>query len=274
MAGLAAALLNLLNSPTNVARFAALSEAELSELAGRIVANDAYGENSHMQTALSIVGLEPGLLVDHVEHQLWCTWRAARNCTGARAEMETRADPDTVEALASPVPTVLLAVMTLPVDDSIQTLRRVLGTRPMKLYGEGVQAIPGIPAEWILPQGAAAIRRILSLFAANGTLATYCDFVYQGHRSEPIEPFGRVRPVSSAFIGPISRPGVRVLPIVLRRCQGAAVVITRPALFPHDRNHALQVVQSEFEQLVRIAGHQWLLMPTLTFSNPQLARLE
>ena len=207
-----------------------MDEEALGRLAGELTSRDAYGENAHLARGLVAMGSEHHDSVRaHVAHQLWCAWRQARHADGSSEPLEVVvATPEHIAATADR-PTMLLAPMTLAPVDAAAVIGRLARHRPLIVYGEDI-GVPG--SEWahlpVAGEGLAALQRILSTLRAGGVLVTYADFVYAGHRGEPVTLFGCPRTISSAFVSLALRPGTTVLPLVCRRSRHTVIVETRP----------------------------------------------
>ncbi len=273
--GLSASLLSLLADDAQRARFAAMRESELADLAARLVDRDAYGNNEQLADALDACGaVTPDAMVDHATHLLWCGWREAQYRSGHWPTSNVSlVDPDEELRRVSDRPTILLVPMTLCMPDAASILHQLAGPRPFIMYGEqlGDTASSGVAGRFAQP-GLGGLQEILDVLDKGGIFATFADFVYGGHRMDPMTLFGREHPVSSAFVGLLGRPEAVVLPLTcIRRNSQIEVHLRAPWPVGPDvpREARVAGVAQRLEQLIGILPHQWLLAATLTFESPQ-----
>ncbi|MFJ4776695.1 hypothetical protein [Streptomyces sp. NPDC088762] len=256
--------------------------AELDRLADWVCERDPYGELPRLRAALGRVDPRDDDLRGHVRHQLWCAWRQAAWTAGTGRPLpavvaagrqwldETRGHP-----------TVLVTPMTMSTADALHTVSAVFADRHVVALGEG--AIPQYDAEVSVVSGdVGSIRHVLRHLAAGGVLGTYADFVYADRDAEPTALFGRARPISSGFVAVASRPGTMLLPTVMRLSgdEQIAMEFDEPILVqgtPQDvrfaREAMRRLIAQLLEGLIRRNPRQWLLLPTLSFDSPQLARV-
>ena len=277
--GLSASLLSVLADDILRERLAALQEGDLPDLAGRLVARDAYGNNAQLRGALALMGARsPDVMERHVEHVLWCGWREARSRRGDALEIESHVvDRVHFESVGNR-PTVLLAPMTLCLPDAARLLADLAGGRPLIIYGEGLTDGSASRASGrFAPEGLAGLAEIVQVLDEGGIFATYADFVYGTHRQETMTLFGVPRPVSSAFIGLLGRPDTVVLPLSCVRGDDEVRVHLQPP-WPVGpgvpRADRVAEVSARLEDAIRVAPHQWLLASTLTFDSPQALQPE
>ncbi len=272
---LTASLLAITADPVQRRRLAALRADSLQQIAEHLVEGDAYGSNHPMRAALGLIGREgPDVLTDHIAHHLWCTWRECRHVEGVADALDVVVRNEANVGPTDGLPTVLLVPMTLGPTDAVATLHRLAGERPFIVYGEQLSDEPPPWASHAASPGLAGLSEIISVLDGGGVFATFADFAYAGHRHEVMTLFERERPISSAFVGVVARADVRVLPVVcLRRAQTIEVVVRAPRSVPSgaDRSAITDLLASELERLVTLAGEQWLLASTLVFDSPQAA---
>jgi hypothetical protein len=263
---------------------------QIKLLAQQTAISDPFGETAFIAKALARVSdggnCNP---LPFIEHQLWCAWREASWQCG-----KLQADDVSLEVLnghwlaeTRGYPTLLLTPMTLALSDAVVVIQRLISDRRVMIYGEGIDAIENgntVPQDWIAGEGLAAVQRIRHTLDAKGVFCTYPDFVYEGHAARQIRLFGQPRPLSSGFISLAARTDTMLLPLVLLR-QGdrlvahfeepTRVVLDEAASSSPLRLKAMEeiasVIGSHLENLIRLAQHQWLLLPTLTFESPQMA---
>lgn len=281
MPGMAGALHHLSYDPCASQVFCQRSPGELSLLADWVCERDPYGELPSLRAALRLVDSATDDPRDHIGHQLWCAWRQASWTAGTARPLpavvasgqhwldETRGHP-----------TVLVTPMAMTTADALHTFSAVFADRPVVAFGEG--SVPQYGAELSVVNGdVGSIRRVLRDLAAGGVLGTYADFVYAGRGAEPTTLFGCARPISSGFVAVASRPGTMLLPTVLgvSDSQQIAVEFDEPLLVqgtPRKARSAWEnmreLIAQILERLIRRNPQQWLLLPTLTFDCPQLAR--
>lgn len=282
MPGMAEALHLLSYDPCASQVFCRRPLGELHRLADWVCERDPYGELTRLRAALGLVDPRDDDLHGHVRHQLWCAWRQASWTAGLARPLpavvaagqqwldETRGHP-----------TVLVSPMTMTTADALHTVSAVFADRHVVAVGEG--AIPQYDAEISVVNGdVGSIRHVLRHLAAGGVLGTYADFVYADRDAEPTVMFGRARPISSGFVAVASRPGTMLLPTVMRRSddEQIAMEFDEPILvqgMPQDarsaRKSMRQLIAQLLESLIRRNPQQWLLLPTLSFDSPQLARV-
>jgi hypothetical protein len=254
---------------------------ELHDLADWVCDRDPYGELPSLRAALQLVDAGNVDTRPHIAHQLWCAWRQASWTAGTARPLpakvvsgqhwldETRGHP-----------TVLVTPMTLTTADALHTFAAVFADRQVIAFGEG--AVPRYGAGLSMANGdAGSIRDILGHLTAGGVLGTYADFVYAGRDAEFTTLFGRPRPFSSGFVAVASRPGTMLLPAAISLLGSEQIVVgfDEPLLVqgtPRRTRSALegmrQLIAHLLEDLIRRNPQQWLLLPTLTFDCPQLAR--
>jgi hypothetical protein len=254
---------------------------ELRRLADWVCNRDPYGELPSLRAALRLVDPGNDDPRAHIGHQLWCAWRQASWTAGMARPLpvmvtsgrhwldETRGHP-----------TVLVTPMTMTTADALHTFAAVFADRPVVAFGEGT--VPRYGAGLSVANGDdGSIRDILGHLAAGGVLGTYADFVYAGRGAELTTLFGRPRPLSSGFVAVASRPGTMLLPASMRPLDSEqiAVEFDEPLLVqgtPRQTRSARasmrQLIAQLIEGLIRRNPQQWLLLPTLTFDCPQLAR--
>jgi hypothetical protein len=274
-----------------VRRLAAGSSwGQIQTLAHEIAASDPFGEARFIARALAHVSdgrnCDP---LPFIEHQLWCAWREARwQCKTLRSG-EVRLEVVNGHWLAETQghPTLFLTPMTLALSDAVLAIQRLVGGRPVILYGEGIDAIESgnpVPRDWIAGEGRSAVRRIRRTLDTKGVFCTYPDFVYEGHAACQTRLFNLPRPMSSGFVSIAAQTDTMLLPCVLLR-QGDAlvahfeepthVVFEDAELSKSSRLAAMEeiapAIAGHLESLIRLAPHQWLLLPTLTFDSPQMA---
>ncbi|AJT63896.1 hypothetical protein T261_2211 [Streptomyces lydicus] len=254
---------------------------ELRHLADWVSEHDPYGELSMLRAALRLVDPADDDPLGHIGHQLWCAWRQGSWTAGTARPLpavvasgkqwldETRGHP-----------TVLIAPMTMSTPDALHTLAAVFTDRPVVAFGE--EDVPPYDAAISVVKGdVGSVRHILRNLAAGGVLCTYADFVYAGRDAETMTLFGRPRPVSSGFVTVASRPGTMLLPTVMRLSDREQITMEfdEPLLvqgMPHEaraaRESMRELIAQLMEGLIRRNPQQWLLLPTLNFDSPQLAR--
>jgi hypothetical protein len=187
--------------------------------------------------------------------------------------------------------TVVVAPMTVGMADAAAVISRAIHTvdaeRPLIVYGEDVgTGDMASDAVEIAGSGQAAWWKIISTLERGGVFCTYPDFVYKGHASIMVNLLGRERPLASGFLSVASRPSTMLLPCIIRRENHALTCrFYEPVLAEHDAELSLadpgaarkwrtlttaQLVARMLEALILQAGHQWLLLPTLTYDAPQM----
>lgn len=276
-------LLALSFEPTLSYLFAMTSATDVARLADWLATADPYNERERVSQALTLVSPEGGDLRAHVEHQLWCAWRQAAWTSGLADPLSIRIEGADWLQETEGLPTLLVTPMTLAPGDAMDAIARLNTTgRPCVVFGEdfdvgrggvsnGVEVVSGMSG--------ATIRRIVEVLGAGGVLCTYPDFVYEGRDAESIPLFGTKRPVSSGFLSLAARHGTMLLPLVcLREPAGIVVHLEEPLCIEGGdvaredaRGRVAQAVAELLETLIRQAGEQWLLLPTLTFESPQMA---
>ncbi|MBH5338471.1 hypothetical protein IHE55_28255 [Streptomyces pactum] len=261
--------------------FCRRTPAGLRSLADWVCERDPYGELPRLRAALRLVEPHDDDPRAHIGHQLWCAWRQACWTAGVARPLpavvasgrqwldETRGHP-----------TVLVAPMTMTTADALHTVSAVFADRRVVALGEGT--VPRYGARLSVVNGdVGSIRQVLRHLAAGGVLGTYADFVYAGRDARPTTLFGRTRPVSAGFVAVASRPGTMLLPTVMRRTddERIAMEFDEPLLvrgLPREaraaRESMLGLIAEILEGLIRRNPRQWLLLPTLSFDSPQLAR--
>lgn len=240
---------------------------------------DPYHEKAAIVRAIDVAGIAASPS-DYVHHSVWCAWREARwqatqpsplplVVEGERWLEETRGHA-----------TLFLSPMTLAMHDALGAVEKLLQGRPVAVFGEdlGQDQRAKLNSFTVVTSGADAKARLREILDRDGVVCTYADFVYTGRRAEPIALFGIDRPISSGFVDLASLPGVMLLPVVLLHDDGCVVVEMEEAyLIPSDgaagesRQALKSIIQETLERLVRRAGAQWLLLPSLTFESPQMA---
>ncbi|MFD9123359.1 hypothetical protein [Kitasatospora sp. NPDC059571] len=279
---MAEALHGLSYDPLAGRLFAGRSPAELADLADWVSTRDPYGELPRLRAALHRVDPADDDLRGHVAHQLRCAWRQAGWTAGtARPLPAAVASGGQWPAETRGRPTVLVAPMTVAAPDALHTLAGVFGDRPLVAFGEEPTPRYGSSVP-VVGGDVGSIRRILAGLAAGGVLCTYADFVYSGRDAEPATLFGRARPLSSGFVAVAARPGTMLLPTVMTYTPDGRIAMDfdEPLLvegLPGDARQARaamrDLITGLLEDLIRRNPQQWLLLPTLAFDSPQLARI-
>lgn len=254
---------------------------EISLFAKFLVRKDAFQENDGLSQAFKLLGLEGDL--DDVErwmtHQLWC---AHRQCSENVSELRVEISEISLAHLRETenFPTILLSPMTVSQVDAEFAVRHIFGNRSYIFYGEGMQRDL---RRRTAGGGFAAARVIRETLKHNGLFCTYADFAYSEHPTNLGNLLGRPRRFSSGFLSLAATTGACILPSVITVDKGLAkmqIHFHEPFRFqlPSDRMDAnrrreqvLLIIESILESLVRVAGHQWLLLPTLTFETRQSA---
>ncbi|MGW1957583.1 hypothetical protein ACWCPI_33330 [Streptomyces sp. NPDC001920] len=255
---------------------------EIRCLADWVCERDPYGELPSLRAALRLVDPGSDDPRDHIGHQFWCAWRQASWTTGTARPL-----PATVTSgrhwleETSGHPTVMVTPMTMTTADALHTFAAVFADRPVVAFGEG--AVPRYGARLSVANGdAGSIRDILGHLAAGGVLGTYADFVYAGRSVQLTTLFGRPRPLSSGFVAAACRPGTMLLPASMRSLGGEQIAVEfdepllvqgKPREARSARESMRQLIAHLLEGLIRRNPQQWLLLPTLTFDCPQLARV-
>lgn len=288
--GLQASLALAGHDPLLVRLLARLDAGQLLQVARDWLRSDPGAERQRLQAAVLEVMPSAGAeddLAHWVEHQLWCAWREAGWHTGAeRPELPVQLVNGRYLAETEGRPTILVAPMTLGTRDAVAATRQVLGDRPLLFFGEDVDADDLGPQAEAAGSGLLAVRRIHDLLAAGGVLCTYADFAYPTHSAQPMQLFGRERPVASGLLSLAVRFDTMLLPsVAIRTAAGLQVVLDEPLQLqePGARlrgtakqaamEAVAQAIGDTLEQRIRLAPLQWLLLPTLTFDSPQLAPL-
>lgn len=289
---LSASLRATLAEERSCAALARLDEARIAALAARIVAEDSYGEAAHLLAALARMGLDAEEARVHVEHRIHCAWREARFRTGAArvSDLRVRFEGASRAKETEGAPTIIVAPMTLDLHDAMAGIAYFMeqyfpGRRHI-VYGEEMDgselADPAIRARWA-GKGKAAARAVIETLDAGGVFFTYADFVYEGHPALMAPLFDAPYPISSGFVSFASRPGTMLLPCLLER-DGDGVMgrifeacrldgqAFEGASRAEVREAVAGLVAGILEDLIRLAGPRWLLLPTLTFEAPQRTR--
>jgi hypothetical protein len=278
---MAEALLQLSHDPCASRMFCRQTPEELHHLADWVYDRDPYGELPSLRAALHLVDPGNDDPRPHIGHQIWCAWRQASWTAGTARPLpakvvsgqhwldETRGHP-----------TVLVAPMTMATADALHTFAAAFADRPVAAFGEGT--VPRYGTELSVANGdAGSIRDILRHLAAGGVLGTYADFVYDGRGAEAATLFGRPRPLSSGFVTLASRPGTMLLPASMKPLDSEQIAVEfdepllvqgTPRQTRSARQSMRQLIAQLMEGLIRRNPQQWLLLPTLTFDCPQLAR--
>jgi hypothetical protein len=265
---------------------------EVSALADWIASADPYREAAHVRRALNLISAGTGGRA-FFEHQLWCAWRQAAWTSGLAAPLPMRIEGETWLRETEGFPTLLVTPMTLATDDAMNAIARLNTTgRGCIVFGEDIDVSDALTRERIEIVGGASVtglsremvRRILQVLDDGGVLCTYADFVYEGRTADAIPLFGIERPVSAGFLSLAARNGTMLLPLICLR-EGDAIVVQldEPVRIQDDRSagtpnpvaaRALvaNAVGNLLESLIRRAPEQWLLLPTLTFESPEMAR--
>jgi hypothetical protein len=272
--------------------FAQSSWDTVSQLALYVSENNPYGENSFLKKALNAafpnrVYVEE----DFIRHQLWCNWREAQwqnrrlNLNSTKLKVVNAHYCEETEGH----PTLLVSPMTTAVSDALLLLKHLHNDRPVILYGQDIESIQlsnDIDPSWIAGDGLQALKRIQNTLSANGVLCTYPDFVYSGHASCPMPFMGTYRALASGYASLASKrhneANTMLLPCVLLHENEDEIVVHFEEPIEIDdqgdipksyrQTAIVGLIGSILEDLIQLAGPQWLLLPTLTYSSPQMAR--
>lgn len=276
--------------PATSALFARSPWQTVSEVAQYLAETNPYNENSFLARALKQAFPNQHYSVqDYIEHQLWCAWREAQwqhhrldfNCTRLNVINAHYYE----ETFGSP--TLVVSPMTTTLSDALLLIRHLHQDRPVILYGEDIASIEhanAVNPDWIAGDGLQALRRIQKTLAANGILCTYPDFVYTGHASCLMPFFKGQRPLSSGFASLASKrhsdANTMLLPCVLLHQEPDQITVhfEEPTEVSYQadcpksyRQSAIsELIGGMLEDLIQLAGPQWLLLPTLTYATPQM----
>lgn len=274
--------------PTLARLFATTPWPQVSRLGDWVAATDPYGEGQAIVRALDVASASGGDAHRHVEHQLWCAWRQAAWTNGLAEPLQIRAEGLEWLAETEGKPTLLVTPMTLAPGDAMNAIAQLnTARRPCVVFGEDIGTgddVAGDRLEVVSGMSGATVRRILEVLAQGGVLCTYPDFVYEGRTAESIPLFDADRPVSSGFLSLAARHGTMLLPLAcFREDEGVLVHVEEPVEVQADptldaagrgaaRALVANAVGDLLEGLIRLAPEQWLLLPTLTFESPEMAR--
>jgi hypothetical protein len=286
--------LHALSFDPDLARlFSATPWEAVVQIASWVAARDPYGECRSLAQALSIASGNGGDVQACLRHQFWCAWRQAAWTNKCAEPLPVRCEGFHWLAETEGRPTLLVGPMTLSPGDAMSVIAQVNTTRrPCIVFGEDIDTGGNGAAdavEMVSGMSAATVRRIIEVLSEGGILCTYPDFVYEGHMAESIPLFGKSRPVSSGFLSLAERNGTMLLPfacfheqdetgdiLVLHMEEPLEVQVNARRDSAH--RHAARALLADtigelLAGLIRRSPEQWLLLPTLTFESPQMARL-
>ncbi|HWL37215.1 MAG TPA: hypothetical protein VNQ77_13610 [Frankiaceae bacterium] len=276
--GLAGALQGMSFDPL-LSRVAAAHDWDaLTSVADWLVTADPYGESDSLAAATRLLGLGEDDVGRHVEHRLWCAWRQAAWVHGREQRLPVKIEGAQWLDETSGHPTLVVAPMTLATSDALVVIATAMGDREVATYGEDMDPSEGLADADVnlVGAGSDAVRQIARVLDAGGALCTYADFVYAGHRVVPVTLFGTRRHVAAGFVAFAARPGAMLLPAVcLARGDHVVLRFEEPYAVEADEGVSrarlvpllAPVVAGLLEDMIRLAGHQWLLLPTLTFES-------
>lgn len=259
----------------------------VERLADWVASSDPYGEHDAILRALQLVSSTIEDPREHIRHQLWCAWRQAAWTSGLAKPLPIRVEGLEFLAETEERPTILVTPMTLAPADAMNAIARLnVAGRACVVFGEDLQVSTEDRLEIVTGMSTATVRRILEVLDARGILCTYPDFVYEGRTAESIRLFGTERPISSGFVSLASRNDTMLLPLIcMHQDELMTVHIEEPLLVQNHgasdttsrtdvRELILTAVGDLLESLIRRAPEQWLLLSTLTFESPEMARAQ
>lgn len=253
-----------------------LASMDIATVARRLLAEDGYRDGVKMREAAQLVNAN---LEDWYHHRLWC---AKREALGDRADALTLTmTGDTYRNETLGRPTVLVAPMTLPMADALSVVNTLAEQREAIVFGHEVFAddVPQPRIDVADPRRGRVRQQIESTLDRGGIYCTYADFAYRDVSTQQVCLFGRARAMSTGWLRLAARHGTMLLPAVCRRVTDTevrveyaeAIQIESPTTTP-DLDAVAEIAIEMLEDLIRSAPEQWLLLPTLAFESPEMAR--
>lgn len=251
---------------------ALLASTDPALVAHALAAADPYGEVAALVRAAALVGRDVRA-DDWIAHRLWCAQRRAQG--PARPPLTVRVEGAHHLAETARHPTLLVTPMTLDTGDALAAVAALLPDRRVVVYGEGVTADDVASTAVEVAEPGHELPVILDVLGSGGAYCTYGDFAYAGHASLRVRLCGAERAMSRGWVHLAARDGTLLLPVVvLRDGPRSATAHVREAVLVRgagDPRLVADLLAGLLEGLVRAAGAQWLLLPTLTYEATQSA---
>jgi lauroyl/myristoyl acyltransferase len=273
----------------------------LKELARDIAQADLFRFPSVINAVAQFIPgdlLGEDFVTRHLEHLLWvehrrALWQSGRIRSLQEVGCELRVQGREHLDATLGFPTVLLTPMTLAYEDALWVIKSFSGEREVVIYGEGldgdglfsrIDSVIPLTGLCLAGDGAGAPRAILRTLSRNGCFLTYPDFVYDGHKAQPVSFMGVKWPLSSAFINICARPGNLLLPLHIRRESDElvlqfsnAIELTNTEVEPVDprwTSHLVgALVARLLEEMILSNPAQWLLLSTIVAECQQRAEI-
>ena len=250
-----------------------LAQAREDDVARALMAGDPYQDRAALTRAAALVGpdVDPQAWL---AHRIWC---AARRASGpARAPLSVRVTgADYLEETRGHA-TVLVSPMTLDTADALTVVEHLFPARRCVAFGEAMTGDEAATSRVELAAPGQELPHILDVLDADGVYCTYGDFAYQQRAAMTITLFGTPRAISRGWVHISARPDTMLLPITVVRdgLTDVTAHVTEPIVVrgTGDPQQLADLLADLLEQGIRRAGHQWLLLPTLTFHTAQAAQ--
>ncbi|MET0635658.1 MAG: hypothetical protein ABWZ25_06495 [Chitinophagaceae bacterium] len=261
-----------------------LDETTIGMVADKLIRENTFGDQELLNKTIYGVWGEPALH-DFIRHTIWCAHREAlhRGTHPEKTNQQIVFQYSGIEHLQLTIgrPTIIVSPMTICTDDAVDGILSVFKkyqpSRKIIFYGENMDSyLERHPEHRSLfaTDTISGIRQILSVLREGGVFLTYPDFVYNNHKANETQLFGRPRPISAGLLKIATHTNAILLPAVMKRIShtiqlcffGSITQTEAPA--PTDsklREQVLAIVISRLlEALILQVPAQWRLLPTLS----------